>query len=662
MVPHKRLIDHHIELREFAAEALYRTALVAEKLESTVRHGGQERRRAELLRESAQRLLDDQFTLSIVGEFSRGKSTLINALLGHEDLLPTAIEPATAAITVLSRGETANATIIYEDGTREENVSPADLPKYVLGRDLDGRDLQSRVTQKVARFRRAGKVEDLTAADVEDEVKQHLEETKPGREIALVELTYPSEFLADGIRLVDTPGLGSVNPRHGEATRNFITQSDAVLFLINTDPVISASECNFLAFLQDYVEQFLFVVTKIDRYTKEERERSLGYTRDTIAEYAGITMPKVFPVSARLALDGQVPADSSKFERSGFPEFLLALDEFLVDGRGQRIMREYVGTARLHARELRKAVEVELQGIDLSLDELRQRSAHAREQFATAREARKRVLGRLDYEIEHGDDLVMGPTQTIRFRITSAIRDDLHAQLAECDWDELQQAPQIIPIFVSEIIGEKLQDHLDRTADHLGKLHESLSEECCRVIQDLDANLGFEFQQPCEFLHEELHLLPNPERFRASLGRITTDTIGSTLAVALADGFQFGGIGALVMVGGGMLARTALGGTFRERARDQIKQAVEAPLRDLVDKILLNVKEAVVGGLTAYRAAMDETLDRAIGELEESVSRLERETQSTEFNTTDRREELKRELGSLDDIEELLSQARSSSA
>ena len=115
-------MEKHNRLRALTDEALQRAAALADRRQTAVTVDGIETSRGVLLRDLSHRLRTDRFTLAVVGEFSRGKSTLINALLGQRELLPTAIEPATAAITLLTHGDSPTATVNYEDGTRRENV------------------------------------------------------------------------------------------------------------------------------------------------------------------------------------------------------------------------------------------------------------------------------------------------------------------------------------------------------------------------------------------------------------------------------------------------------------------------------------------------------------------------------------------------------------
>src|SRR5438309_7530961 len=79
------------------------------------------------------KLETEQFNLVVLGQFKRGKSTLINALLGA-DLLPTAVVPLTSIVTIIQHGPQPRALVRFLDGrTLEGDV--ADLALYITERD-----------------------------------------------------------------------------------------------------------------------------------------------------------------------------------------------------------------------------------------------------------------------------------------------------------------------------------------------------------------------------------------------------------------------------------------------------------------------------------------------------------------------------------------------
>jgi hypothetical protein len=129
------------------------------------------------------RVAEDRFNLVVLGEFKRGKSTLINALLGRE-VLPTGVVPLTSVVTVIRAGEHDGLAILFTDG-REEERPLQELADYVT--------------------------EASNPANVR------------GVELARVALDH--ELLRAGLELVDTPGIGSIHSHNTEIARSVITRS-----------------------------------------------------------------------------------------------------------------------------------------------------------------------------------------------------------------------------------------------------------------------------------------------------------------------------------------------------------------------------------------------------------------------------------------------------
>jgi ribosome biogenesis GTPase A len=140
---------------------------------------------AEAARALDKKLVENRSNVVVLGEFKRGKTTFVNALVGAE-MLPSAVVPLTSIVTTVAHGEPARARIDYLDG-REENVSLSDLARYVTERH--------------------------------DPANQ--------RAVRRAVLSYPSEALRDGVVfLIDTPGVRSVFRHNTEATREFPSEAD----------------------------------------------------------------------------------------------------------------------------------------------------------------------------------------------------------------------------------------------------------------------------------------------------------------------------------------------------------------------------------------------------------------------------------------------------
>lgn len=647
----RSVLQDHNELRRKAEAAIRRLAEISEADGSKVTHQNRSVPRAEVLRGIAERLNKDEFVLAIVGEFSRGKSSLINAMLEQPSLLPTSIEPATAAITVLRYAPEQSIGVDFSDGTTEANVTHDQLSKYVLGQDLDGSSRRAEMTRRLVEAQKKGNVDKLAE---EVSAQSVTGPQADGRRVKTVNVFLPSPFLADGICLVDTPGIGSVNPEHGEATRGFINRADAVIFLINTDPVISQSECMFLAFLRDYVSRFLFIITKIDRYTQQERDQSVDYTRKTIEQYAGIVGPQMFPLSAKMAQDARDAGDEAKFQASGFADFLQGLDVFLIRARGEAFIREQVNNATAHLDDLRKAGKVELQGLELSMDDLEARIAAARPALTRAHAKARDIMLIIDRGVKHVSELIEG-SGVGDMRLYYTIRDAVNAQLDAYEWKQLQAASQTIPLFVRDELQTALQKRLDAISQRVADLRVEILGKSRELVGTMSEELAGQFEALAVPKQLDFKFDFDTESFKGDLQKVTTITIGGTLALGLAGFMAVGtGVGAVVLLGG-LLAGGTVTSVYRNRVRDQLKKTLDPQLLDVIRIIYTNITKQVDDNLMQFRHEIEALVEGAITNVEETLERLETQRKSAEFNSGDRTQKLQAQVKALDDIESELS-------
>jgi predicted GTPase len=285
-----------------------------------------ENRRKSIVRVRS-RLERGKFVLAVVGEFSSGKSFLLNALLGkfrYEDtpsgrqlmgLLAVDINPSTATITELEAGNADEATAIFEDGRRER--IPLDrLNRFIaVGNDVPGA------------LHDATKDPSTGSGQVHNDA--------PTRVVVKTN----SPFLERGFVVADTPGLASINPAHRRATLQFLPTADAVLYLIDTQQPFTEGDASFLGIIRQHIDSIFIVQTKIDLW---QQPRSDGRTAwehayDRIAALAAVHAPGtyVYALSAREYVDGELEGDPAKVEESRFPRFLNALDASLIRRTGR---------------------------------------------------------------------------------------------------------------------------------------------------------------------------------------------------------------------------------------------------------------------------------------------------------------------------------------
>lgn len=236
------------------------------------------------------KLAEDRFTLAVVGQFKRGKSSLMNAIIGR-DLLPTGVLPLTSAITVLKYGPTEHLIV-----HREDSIFPYDLPVTALS---------DYVTEK----------------------------GNPGNEkkVKAVYVELPVPFLRCGIEFVDTPGVGSAITANTKTTYDFLPKCDAVLFVTSVDTPMTSLELDFLKEIREYVNKIFFIVNKTDLLKEDELEDVLKFVIETIRSQVGNSDLKVFPVSARLGGLARTSGNPILYEQSGIKTLEQALASFLSE-------------------------------------------------------------------------------------------------------------------------------------------------------------------------------------------------------------------------------------------------------------------------------------------------------------------------------------------
>jgi GTP-binding protein EngB required for normal cell division len=244
---------------------------------------------AETARSIDERVSEGRFFVACVGQFKRGKSTLLNALIG-ENVLPTGIVPVTTVPTVIRYARERAARIRFRKGAWTD-VSGADLPQYVSE-------------------------------------EQNPENTKG---VAGVEVFTPSVLLATGMCFVDTPGLGSVFAANTAATQAFIPHIDAALIVLGADPPIAGEELALAEAVGRQVKDLLVVLNKADRTTAQERDVARAFTGRVLEKRLGRPVGPILEVSAVERAEGRGP------ERD-WPRLVAAL-QALVARSGRDLIR-----------------------------------------------------------------------------------------------------------------------------------------------------------------------------------------------------------------------------------------------------------------------------------------------------------------------------------
>ncbi|HZV21357.1 MAG TPA: dynamin family protein [Hyphomicrobiales bacterium] len=251
------------------------------------------------LRDLFARLAEDRFNVVFVGRFSRGKTSLMNALLAT-DRLPTGIVPITSVITSIGYGSSEKAIIKYGSRLLDSPIAMEELPLYIT---------------------------------------QH---GNPGnvRGVKQVEVQLPVGMLRRGFHFVDTPGVGSAVTENTRTTENFLPEGDAFILVTSYDSALSDEEFQFLRSITAAGKPLFVAVNKQDLLSPEEREGALNYIRDQIDTLNGESR-RLFSVSAREGLQAKLSADGDKVEESGIAAFERELQRFLLSEKEAEFLRSF---------------------------------------------------------------------------------------------------------------------------------------------------------------------------------------------------------------------------------------------------------------------------------------------------------------------------------
>lgn len=244
---------------------------------------------ADEARELAARVSEGRFYVACVGQFKRGKSTLINALIG-EPVLPTGYIPVTAVPTVVRFGERSHARIRMQDGSWSE-IPLSDLNQYVT------------------------------------------EELNPENQKGIqgAEAFVPSLLLSSGMCIVDTPGLGSVFAGNSAATQAFIPHIDAALVVVGADPPLAGEELTLVEAVGKQVRDLILVLNKADRTTDAERAAAAIFTRQLLQKRLQREIGLVFEISAQERAENRGPERDWKR--------LVEALQLLVDESGRQLVQ-----------------------------------------------------------------------------------------------------------------------------------------------------------------------------------------------------------------------------------------------------------------------------------------------------------------------------------
>lgn len=325
---------------------------------------------ADSIRETLEKSADEHFEVAIVGEFKRGKSTLINAMLG-QDVLPADVLPATATLNRVTYSEEPYVQVEYKDG-RSERVDIDQLENYVTKLTLESEEVAETVKEAT--------------------------------------VYYDTDFCRNNVDIIDTPGLND-DEQMTNVTLSILPKIDAAVFVISANSPFSQFEKDFLEkkMLTSDVGRIIFVVNCFGTFSPDDENKIVETVRARITKYVmdkakavmgedsrefavykrKIGTPRVIGVYAKRALTAKKIEDQGLLEDSNFPEFERALETLLTKERGAITLQILANKITNSGTEILRSVVMQENALMMANDEFMERYDAAIEEIDDIRNKKR---------------------------------------------------------------------------------------------------------------------------------------------------------------------------------------------------------------------------------------------------------------------------------
>jgi hypothetical protein len=374
------------------------------------------------------RLASARLRVLVAGEAKRGKSTLVNALLGA-DVLPAGVTPLTAIATTVRYSCDPHAEVRFTDGHEEKHPLSA---------------LDELVTERGNPRNRRG--------------------------VASVTAYADAPLLAGGVELVDTPGTDSVFEWDTAAAHKALETMDAAVFVLTADPPVSASERELLGRVAELSVTTFAVLNKADHLDEAGLAEAGEFTQQVLAEALGKPV-RLYPMSARAALsDGGDP---------GFAAFAADFTAYLASRRVADLALSAAAQARRIAGALLDEVALTRRAAQMKAGDAARRVAEFSEKLAEVAIASRDAVS-----------VANGEAGRLLFALNDSageagtrLRTEIGRWLAELLDGELAQAP------AGEIERRGREKLVGLTLEKVSAWREQRQEEIEQGLARLDARL-----------------------------------------------------------------------------------------------------------------------------------------------------------------------------
>ncbi|KST61787.1 dynamin family protein [Mastigocoleus testarum] len=332
-------------------------------------------------RETNLQLLKDlvqssSFKVMVLGEFKRGKSTFINALLG-EEILPAYSTPTTAIINEVKWSDTKSALLHFNKS--------------------DGKSLQQPLNVPI------DQIEEYVVIKDDENESEAINESPYEK----LELFWPLELCKNGVEIIDSPGLNEHKTRQ-QVTENYLINVDAIILVLSCEQLFARSEQEVVdnKLIPMGHEDIFFVCNRINMIRKNDIEKVKNFAIKKLSSRTRKDAKRIFFINALGALDGKLDGVQEELEKSGVPQLETELQNFLTNERGRIKILRPAQELKNSIREVRTSIPEQRNMLQTDVVELERRYAAAQEPLRNLEGKRLSIVRRLENLIQESKEQV----------------------------------------------------------------------------------------------------------------------------------------------------------------------------------------------------------------------------------------------------------------
>lgn len=590
------------------------------------------------IKQDMQLLANEHFSLVVVGEFSRGKSTFVNAMLGRR-ILPASVNPTTAIISKIIYGNVPHYLLFYKDKKKKaKELSENEFMSLTAPKEVDKQD--------------------------QSLLEKLLHRQKELDNIDYAEVQYPLDFCRNQVEVVDTPGTNDLNVGRIEITYRYLNYADAVVLLLAADQALSASEAEFLRerIVGNQIQDIFFVINRKDTLAgAEDEKRVLDFVESNLRERIEGLPDKlhIHLVSSKQALiwrraeagEALKPAllanKPDSFENTGFMDFEQDLANFLTGEKGRAKLEKYIRRAKLMLKQLQEAIDLQIDITLHSVDEIRTKARLLKPKFFQVKREAEEAVCMMQERLEAKEGEIANKCAIARQKICFYAVDAVDSYEGEMDADDIAyHVERAVTAVQKEFLNDLQNFELKLFQEENGKLQKRLA----KIWQDIDEEYRNSFCLP---------MIVNKQENNDNLDIVLYSGQRSELDQKIGKGMiAFGIIGALA--GGALLPALFVGlvgswiaGFFDDEQQTDMRSRVKRQVQAHYENSLKNISSQMVNN---YHKQIKEYCQRVSDDVKGRVDEMENQLQAVLRKKEQEEQSMEQERVRLENLRDLLKQ------